>query len=105
MITLVKIWNTEKDELINIVKENEHIHFNNRIINEDYNKGLKTNNFKYIHVIVSLISFELLDDFSKKIASNNNFILCEDNLFNGIKDIGSLCIGSLLEKSSSLISI
>ena len=88
MITLVKIWNTEKDELINIVKENEHIHFNNRIINEDYNKGLKTNNFKYIHVIVSLISFELLDDFSKKIASNNNFILCEDNLFNGIKDIG-----------------
>ena len=49
MITLVKIWNTEKDELINIVKENEHIHFNNRIINEDYNKGLKTNNFKYIH--------------------------------------------------------
>ena len=28
MITLVKIWNTEKDELINIVKENEHIHFN-----------------------------------------------------------------------------
>ena len=22
------------------------------------------------------------------LASNNNFILCEDNLFNGIKDIG-----------------
>jgi len=84
MITLVKIWNTKKDELINIAKENKNGYFNNKIINEDY----KTNNFKYIHVIVSLISFDLLDDFSKKIASNENFILCEDNLFDGIKAIG-----------------
>ena len=88
MITLVKIWSTSKNELIDIIKSNNLPLSTNKIIRDDFNQGLKTNNFKYIHIIVSLMSFDLLDNFSKKIVSNNNFILCEDSLFNGIKEIG-----------------
>ena len=88
MITLVKIWSTSKNELIDIIKSNNLPLSTNKIIRDDFNQGLKTNNFKYIHIIVSLMSFDLLDNFSKKIVSNDNFILCEDSLFNGIKEIG-----------------
>ena len=86
MINLIKIWQTPRTELIDIIKNLNNILLEdtNEEIKSDFNNGI----FRYIHIIASLLLYEILDDISKKIVSNPKFILCEYNLWEGIKDIG-----------------
>ena len=90
MISLIKIWQTTKNELIGIIKNPDNIFPENtsRELKSDFRQGFNTGNFKYIHVIASMQLYNLLDDASKKIVSNPKFILCENNLFEGLKEIG-----------------